>query len=118
LPLVWGESDALTRLLWNLMDNALTHSERGDIEVRVDTKNDIVRIVMKDEGVGIPPELLPKVFERGVSGKKDGTGLGLAFCREIAGRHGGDIFIKSEYGTGTTVTVILPVQIEEVSADE
>jgi len=118
LPLVWGESDSLTRLLWNLMDNALTHSERGNIEVRVDTENDTVRVAVKDEGIGIPPVLLPKVFERGVSGKKDGTGLGLAFCREIAGRHGGDILIESECGKGTTITVILPAQREEVSEDE
>jgi len=118
LPPVWGESDALTRLMWNLMDNALTHSERGDIEVRVDAKNDTVRVVVKDEGVGIPPELLPKVFERGVSGKKDGTGLGLAFCREIVKRHGGDITIESVYGAGTTVTVTLPAYSEDVIADE
>jgi len=82
--------------------------------VRADTEDGAVRIIVKDEGVGIPPELLPKVFERGVSGKKDGTGLGLAFCREIARRHNGDISIQSEYGKGTTVTVTLPTHKEQI----
>ena len=118
LPPVWGESDALTRLLWNILDNALTHSERGDIEVRAEAESGFVRVVVKDEGAGIPPDLLPKVFERGVSGKKDGTGLGLAFCREIAERHGGSIFIESEYGMGATVMVTLPAHGEDANKDD
>ena len=112
LPPIWGESDSLTRLLWNLLDNALTHAERGNIEVRAEANGKDVRVTVKDEGTGIPPELLPRIFERGVSGKKDGTGLGLAFCREIVKRHGGDIAVGSECGTGTTVTVTLPAHME------
>ena len=118
LPPVWGDSDALTRLLWNLLDNAFTHSEYGDVEVRAEVENDTVRVVVRDEGIGIPPELLPKVFERGVSGKKDGTGLGLTFCREIARRHGGDISIESEYEISAAVTVTLPTHKEEVNKNE
>ena len=108
LPSVWGESDALTRLLWNLLDNTLTHSEFGDIEVLAEAEGDDVRIIVRDEGVGISQELLPKVFERGVSGNSNGTGLGLAFSREAVKRHGGGISIESEHGAGTTVTVSLP----------
>ena len=118
LPPVWGESDSLTRLLWNLLDNAISHAGRGNIEARAEADGKDVRITVKDEGEGIPPELLPKIFERGVSGKKDGTGLGLAFCREIAKRHGGDIAVESECGTGTTVTVTLPAHGEGIYEDE
>ena len=118
LPPIWGDSDTLIRLLWNLLDNAFTHSEYGDIEVRTETTGDTIRIIVKDEGAGIPPELLPKVFERGVSGKKDGSGLGLAFCREITERHRGDISVESEYGKSTTVTVTLPTHKKEAKKDE
>ena len=118
LPPVSCESDFLTRLLWNLLDNAITHAGYGCIEMCAESVGETICITVKDEGAGIPPELLPRVFERGVSGKKHGTGLGLAFCREIVERHGGEIFIESEYEMGTKVTVTLPVHRGEKSEDE
>lgn len=108
LPRVRGETEALTGLLWNLMDNALTHGKHGGIEIYGESGRDTVRISIRDEGTGIPPELLPRIFERGMSGVGR-TGLGLFFCREIARRHGGDITVESEYGAGTQVSLILPL---------
>jgi signal transduction histidine kinase len=118
LPDVKGNPDDLSRLLWNLLDNALTHAGHGGIEVSGVADGSDVRITVKDNGAGIPPELLPRVFERGVSGKEGGTGMGLAFCKEIALRHGGDVTVESEYGKGTTVTLILPIYQKGDASDE
>jgi len=100
------------------LDNALSHAGYGNIEVRAEADGRVIYITVKDEGAGIPPELLPRIFERGISGKKHGTGLGLAYCREIVISHGGDIVVKSESGTGTAVTVMLPAYSGEMSKDE
>jgi signal transduction histidine kinase len=118
LPNVKGNPDDLSRLLWNLLDNALTHAERGGIEVSGAVGGSKVRITVKDDGAGIPPELLPRVFEHGVSGRDGGTGMGLTFCKEIALRHGGDVTVESARGKGTTATLVLPVCQEGDPADE
>ncbi|MDR1603605.1 MAG: sensor histidine kinase [Gracilibacteraceae bacterium] len=107
LPQVKGNPDDLSRLLWNLLDNALTHAKHGDIEVSGVAAGNDVRIVVKDKGAGIPPELLPHVFERGVSGKDGGSGMGLAICKEIALQHGGEVTVESEYGWGTSASLTM-----------
>ncbi len=91
------------------MQNVITHSESKTIELTVEAlaANLGVKVTVSDDGVGIEPEILPRIFERGVSGKKGGSGIGLAICRDIAKQHGGGISIKSVSGTGTKVTVIL-----------
>jgi signal transduction histidine kinase len=109
LPHVKGNPDDLSRLLWNLLDNALVHAGHGGVEVSGGADGSDVRIIVKDSGAGIPPDLLPHVFERGVSGKDGGAGYGLAFCKEIALRHGGDVIVESEYGKGTTATIALAI---------
>jgi signal transduction histidine kinase len=108
LPKVRGNPDDLSRLLWNLLDNASAHAGHGDIEVRGVAGESEVRIIVRDDGTGIPPELLPRIFERGVSGKDGGAGMGLAFCKEIALRHGGDVTVESEWGRGTAVCFTMP----------
>jgi signal transduction histidine kinase len=112
LPAIHGDIDTLTQLLWNILQNAVVHSE-GDIELLAKADKTAIKIVVKDNGAGIAPELLPRIFERGVSGGENGSGIGLAICLEIARRHGGDIGIKSEPGKGTGVTVTLPFATEE-----
>jgi signal transduction histidine kinase len=113
LPTVHGDMDALTQLLWNILQNAVTHS-KGDVALSAALEGTSVKLVVKDNGAGIPPELLPRVFERGVSGSENGSGIGLALCRDIARRHGGDIVIESELGAGTSVTITLPSRKEEL----
>ncbi|MGZ5095891.1 MAG: sensor histidine kinase [Burkholderiales bacterium] len=68
-------------------------------------------ITIRDDGSGIPPEVLPKIFEPFVTTKEHGhgTGLGLAVSRSIIERHSGTISVQSELGKGTTVTITLPV---------
>jgi signal transduction histidine kinase len=67
-------------------------------------------IIVSDYGEGIPPEILPDILKRGVSGN-GGSGIGLAIANEIAQNHGGRIIVESEYGMGTKVTLVLPVYL-------
>ena len=78
---------------------------------RVNPSADAVTVTVSDNGEGVKPELLPHIFERGVS--DGGTGLGLPICKEVIDAHNGKIFIESEYGMGTAVTFTLPVYTGE-----
>ena len=110
IPVISGDIDALAQLIWNLLQNAITHSDGKTIELIVEASLDDdsgVKVTVCDDGVGIDPGILPHIFERGVRGKNGGSGIGLAICRDIARRHNGEITVKSEHDTGTIVTVTL-----------
>jgi signal transduction histidine kinase len=108
-----GDRERLGRVLRNLIENGVKFSPK-DTPVRVTLDRDVrwAMIVVKDQGVGIPAEDLPRVFERffraATAAEVKGTGLGLAGARAIVDRHGGEITIESTVGQGTTVTVRLP----------
>ncbi len=108
---VVGDTDALIRLLVNLLDNAIKYTAAGSITVGVLGLPDGVTIRIADTGDGIAAEHLPHVFDRfyraDESRTTPGTGLGLAICREIVRTHGGDIAVQSEPGVGSTFTVRL-----------
>ncbi|MDR0496791.1 MAG: HAMP domain-containing histidine kinase [Treponema sp.] len=115
IPAIPGNSDALTQLIWNLLQNSMTHSACKTIVLQISklvetgagTENNCVKVTVYDDGVGIDPAILSNLFERGVSGREGGSGIGLSICREIAKQHDGDINIQSEPGSGTVVTVLL-----------
>ena len=107
LPQIFGDADALTQLVWNLLQNAIIHSEGKTITLNVEPDNDSVKVIVSDDGIGIDPGILPYIFERGVSGKKEGNGIGLSICRDIAKQHHGKISIISEPDKGTKVMVLL-----------
>jgi len=106
IPRVLADSSALTQLFWNILQNAIIHSQCKNIYLIVEANSSDVIITISDDGKGIDAKILPHIFERG-KGKKAGNGLGLAICHEIAQRHGGEIAINSKQGAGTTVTVKL-----------
>jgi signal transduction histidine kinase len=118
LPVIYGDGNSIQRVLINLLDNAVDACDIGG-SVKIGTcehgglnhKERGVTIKIADTGAGIPPEMLPKVFDLFVTTKAPGkgTGLGLVICQEIVKAHGGTINIASQLGTGTTVTVFLPV---------
>jgi two-component system sensor histidine kinase BaeS len=100
----------LRGVIANLVANALRHThEGGSVRVGVHRAGERVELKVVDTGEGIPPELLPHVFERFVKGStSNGSGLGLAIARDVVLAHGGTIDIASEPGVGTTVRVELP----------
>ena len=103
---VYGNADLLAQVIGNLLQNATTFTQKGEIILRAEKMGKEVLVTVKDTGTGIPIDLLPRVFERGVSA--NGTGFGLYLCRNVVESHGGRIWIESELGGGTSVSFVLP----------
>ena len=84
----------------------------GEITVRSSHKNGWVKIEVEDTGSGVPPEVLPHIFESLYTTKPpgEGTGLGLSIAMDIVHAHGGDIRVRTEVGRGTTFEILLPVR--------
>ena len=110
------DRDKLRQVLANLVSNAVKYSfGRGRVDVRLEQRRAHLRIAVRDQGVGIPESELERVFEkfyrlypdmtRGVGG----TGLGLYICRELVRRMGGNIWVESSEGSGSTFFVELPL---------
>ena len=113
-----GDPSWLHQLFANLLHNAVKYTPAGGrIEVVIAPDEGRVRVIVRDTGVGIEPEQASNVFEpfQRVAARPEapGVGLGLPLAREIARAHGGDIFLDSEPGRGSTFTIVLPT----VSAD-
>lgn len=110
LPMVDGDSRKLTRVLVNLLDNAIRFTPPdGTVSLQIRTANDAVIFEVSDTGTGIAKSDLEHIFEEGVSG--DGSrssGIGLAFCKTVTEAHGGTISVKSEPSEGSVFTIILP----------
>ncbi|MCL2034860.1 MAG: HAMP domain-containing histidine kinase [Oscillospiraceae bacterium] len=111
IPEIQGDADELTQLLWNITQNAVTHA-RSNIEMAVRADGAAITVTLKDDGYGIKPDILPRIFERGVSGGEEKSGIGLSICRDIAIKHGGDISIQNEPGAGVCVSVTLKGKAE------
>ncbi len=115
MPEIAGDGDRLAQVLDNLISNAIKYTpEGGAVWVQTGIANRGVEVSVRDTGVGIPPEHLPRIFERfyqvdKARGPRRGTGLGLAITREIIQAHGGTIRAYSEgEGKGSTFTIWLP----------
>jgi signal transduction histidine kinase len=103
---VFGNADLLTQALTNILQNAGANTENGTIRVSAKRGRGEITITIRDTGSGIPPEILPHVFERGVS--TGGTGFGLYLCKTVIESHGGNVWIESGPGEGTAVYYTLP----------
>jgi PAS domain S-box-containing protein len=94
----------------------------GNISIRdkehsLMAKGDYVKVSIKDSGIGIPKDIMPRIFEPFYTTKTQGHGLGLATCYSIVKRHGGAIDVESEQGKGSTFHVYLPASVETILAD-
>jgi two-component system, OmpR family, sensor histidine kinase KdpD len=114
LPLIWADFSLIEQVLINLLDNSVKYSQSGSniiIEVLKDKDNIIVNII--DNGIGVPPEEIPKIFDKfhrvKFSGSAQGTGLGLSICRSIIELHNGTISAKPNERGGLIITFMLPV---------
>lgn len=122
---VLGNKELLNIAISNLVSNAINYShEGGQVGIGVDVRDATVEINVSDNGVGIPEDELPRVFERfyrtdpARQRNTGGTGLGLAIVKHIVQGHGGDVRVWSQVGKGTTFTVILPRHIDgEIELD-
>ena len=104
------DRERLLQVLSNLVGNALQFTPRGgSVAVRLALREQEVEVAVSDDGPGIPPEDLPRVFDRyWKSHSRRGTGLGLAIARGIVEAHGGRLHVESRIGTGSTFTFTLP----------
>lgn len=115
LPTVRAEETLLRKAIDNLVENAIKFTPpEGRVDIQLRANNDSLELAVKDTGVGIPPEELPRIFERfyQVDGSNTrrygGTGLGLALVKEIVDLHQGELSVTSELGEGSTFTIKLP----------
>lgn len=110
LPTLEVDPVRIRQVLLNLLANALRHTPpEGAVSIEVQPQPQQMRIRVRDTGSGIPPEDLPRIFERFQKGSDSrGSGLGLPIARKLVLAHGGDIEIESAPGQGTVVTVALP----------
>jgi len=116
---VAGDESHLRQLINNLLDNAIKFTPSGgQVTVDLSRQDGQARLRVADTGSGIPPDELPRIFERFYRGDKSrqhagdrrGTGLGLAICQAIVAGHHGTIRVESDPGKGSTFTVDLPAQ--------
>jgi len=112
---IYADPDLFERALGNLLDNALRFTpENGSIQILLSKRDADFEITVRDNGCGIAPEHLPRVFDRfyraDSSRGSDGAGLGLALVKSIVDLHGGSAKIESEIGRGTIVTLTFPLR--------
>ncbi|HQP25727.1 MAG TPA: transporter substrate-binding domain-containing protein [Smithellaceae bacterium] len=107
------------QILLNLLSNAIKFTEQGYVRMTCEVRSDKIVIAVSDSGIGIKPEDLGILFnafqqiESGITRKYDGTGLGLSICKQLANLLGGKIEVESEWGRGSTFSLILPLEGEK-----
>ncbi|KGR79856.1 cell wall metabolism sensor histidine kinase WalK [Ureibacillus manganicus] len=114
------DADKLTQVIDNIISNALKYSpDGGNIRFGVTVQENLIKIMISDDGMGIPKENVGRIFDRfyrvdrARSRAMGGTGLGLAIAKEMIEAHGGHIWAESEEGVGTTVFFTLPFELDE-----
>lgn len=114
------DTDKMTQVIDNIISNALKYSpDGGDIYFEISVLDRYIKVMISDEGMGIPLENVNRIFDRfyradrARSRAMGGTGLGLAIAREMINAHDGRIWVESEEGVGTTVFFTLPFEFQE-----
>lgn len=112
--MIYADATATRQILTNLTENALRHTATGEVVLFSEAESNGTWIGVRDTGVGISAEHLPRIFERfyradpGRSREAGGTGLGLAIVRHLAEAHGGRVRAESTPGVGTSIAAFFP----------
>jgi signal transduction histidine kinase len=111
LPVVTADADMLYQAFLNIFINALqAMPDGGQIFLEVHAKPDVLEVIIADQGGGVPPALLGKVWDPFFTTKDKGTGLGLGIVKNIVDAHGGDIFIENASDGGARFIIHFPIQ--------
>jgi two-component system sensor histidine kinase VicK len=113
--MVYADVEAIEQVILNVLTNAMRYTnEGGKIQIVLEDNKENVRIKVKDNGIGIPQKDLPRVFERfyrvdkARTRERGGTGLGLSIAKKMIESNNGEIYIDSEFGKWTEVTIVIP----------
>jgi PAS domain S-box-containing protein len=110
VPTIWGDALRLSQVFTNLIRNAAEATPEGTpVEISVEQEDERVRVVIRNTGVGIPPELQDRIFQPFFTTKTKGTGLGLPIARQIVEAHRGSLRVESDGKSETKFVVELPV---------
>ena len=129
VPKVLGDADKFDQILTNLLSNAIKYSPLGgEVRVDVDASDHDMTMSVSDQGIGMPADKLPRIFEKFErvdnrdTRQAGGTGIGLFLVKHLVERHEGTIDVQSQVGEGTTFTVHLPLKpreaVDEAEAEE
>jgi signal transduction histidine kinase len=111
---VTADRTRLRQVLWNIMGNAIKFTEKGSVSLSLQDRGDHVLFAIRDSGIGIKEENIPIVFEQfrqidgGLNRSASGTGLGMPITKKLVEIHGGEIWIESVYGQGSTFLFTVP----------
>jgi signal transduction histidine kinase len=110
LPPVVGDAGRLRQVFANLLQNAAQAQGQGEVRLVAEARGPSLHVRVEDDGPGVAPALRARLFDPFVTGRAEGTGLGLALCRRLVERHGGSVALLSELRQGSTFLVTLPIE--------
>ncbi len=111
LPPIAGDAGRLRQVFGNLLTNAAQASPGSEIALTASARAGAVRVLVRDQGPGVPAEIRARLFEPFVTSKASGTGLGLAICKRLIEKHGGSVALLDEPGPGAAFEVLLPAEV-------
>ncbi len=123
-PKIFSDEAKLNQILTNLVNNAIKFTKSGNIDFGYEIKGENIQFFVKDTGIGIPPEVYNKIFDRftqadqSLSRGYEGAGLGLAICKGLVEMLGGRIWLESEVDKGTTFYFTLPYSVNDIPFQE
>jgi PAS domain S-box-containing protein len=117
IPFIEADQALLNQALHNLVENAIKYTpSKGEVHISVHVRQDVMVFEVKDNGIGVSPVDQPRLFERFYRSanreakRERGTGLGLAIVKSIAERHGGEVGVSSQLGSGSTFYIAIPIR--------
>ena len=110
---VFADREKIIEVITNLLTNAIKFTEEGiiKVETRVDAECQMLQVTVSDTGIGIDPEVMPRIFDKFVTKSDKGTGIGLYICKKIVEAHGGSISANNKPEGGAEIRVLLPLTL-------